>query len=99
MRQLLDHPRAQDSGPFCQSRGAAQHAEITGPPRYLERSTGFWEKWDWLMRVDYLLPSSDLKIVEGGVFWPTSQEDPAGANLAEEASDHHLVWLDLRIQN
>lgn len=47
------------------------------------------------MRIDYLLPSRDLTVVGGGVFWPSPATDPAGAALAETASDHRLVWLDL----
>ncbi len=47
------------------------------------------------LRVDYVLPSrAGFSIAAAGVFWP-----PAGhalATLASEASDHRLVWIDLR---
>jgi hypothetical protein len=49
------------------------------------------------MRVDYLLPASDLEVTAGGVFWPLAEDDLQGAAWAEAASDHHLVWLDLRL--
>jgi endonuclease/exonuclease/phosphatase family metal-dependent hydrolase len=42
------------------------------------------------LRVDYLLPSTDLAICRSGVYWP---ED---AELAG-SSDHRLVWLDIAL--
>lgn len=49
------------------------------------------------LRIDFVLPSSNCHVVRGGVFWPSPQHlqdlDP---DLAE-ASDHHLVWLDIRL--
>ena len=45
------------------------------------------------LRIDYVLPSESLEIVASGVFWPAPGED--GAELAD-ASDHHLVWVDVR---
>ena len=52
-------------------------------------------------RVDYLLPSMDLEVVDGGVFappaWPLATTTPEDEALAELASDHRLVWLDLRL--
>ena len=47
------------------------------------------------MNIVWRLPSEDLEIVAGGVFWPTAEEDEDGARWADEASDHRLVWLDL----
>lgn len=44
------------------------------------------------LRVDYVLPSSGLRVLGAGVFWPKSY-DP-GLKLAE-TSDHRLVWVDL----
>jgi hypothetical protein len=44
------------------------------------------------LRIDYVLPSQNLTIVEAGVFWPAPGE--AGAELAD-VSDHHLVWVDV----
>jgi len=47
------------------------------------------------IRIDYVLPSRGLEVLEGGVFWPAPDADPEGAALADSASDHRLVWLDL----
>ena len=43
------------------------------------------------LRVDYALPSRDLSVVGGGVFWPRAFEQTL--KLAE-ASDHRLVWVE-----
>lgn len=92
--QLLDHPEIQDTGSVCTSQGAAEHADQAAedPPAHPERSTaGFLGG----ARVDYLLPRRGIEVVGGGVLWPAASEDPAGHRLADEASDHRLVWLDL----
>lgn len=47
------------------------------------------------IRIDYVLPSAGLTVLGGGVFWPAADEDPEGRRLAEVASDHRLVWVDL----
>ena len=47
-------------------------------------------------RVDYVLPSRALEVLGGGVFNPDSTADPASATLARAASDHRMVWLDMR---
>ncbi len=49
------------------------------------------------MRVDYLLPSAEVTVTGGGVFWPDADSDPDGHRLASEASDHRLVWIDLAV--
>ena len=46
------------------------------------------------LREDYVLPSKRLRIIDAHVFWPTP--DSEHAYLAD-ASDHHLVWVDLAI--
>lgn len=44
------------------------------------------------LRVDYLLPSRTLRVLDAGIFWPT--EGPL-ADAVAEASDHRLVWVDV----
>jgi endonuclease/exonuclease/phosphatase family metal-dependent hydrolase len=52
------------------------------------------------LRIDFVLPSSNCEVVSGGVFWPTPEQlqkcglDPDWI----DASDHHLVWLDIRMR-
>lgn len=45
------------------------------------------------LRLDYVLPSRDLAILDGGVFWPAPDEPLAEAVTC---SDHRLVWLDIQ---
>ena len=51
------------------------------------------------LRVDYVLPSSDLTVLGSGVFWPTPDGPLMGVDIAtvEKASDHRLVWVDLAV--
>jgi hypothetical protein len=44
------------------------------------------------LRLDYVLPSRDLPVRGGGIFWPATGQP--GSELLD-ASDHHLVWLDI----
>lgn len=44
------------------------------------------------MRVDYLLPSADLRVTASGVAWPD-----ASASAATRASRHRLVWIDIAL--
>jgi hypothetical protein len=87
MRQLLDLPRVVD--PLPTGAGSAGD-DLPGPPRFPERrTTGFG-------RIDYVLPSRELDVLDSGVFWPAAG-DPL-RRLVEDpdpASDHHLVWVDL----
>ncbi|MCG8418928.1 MAG: endonuclease/exonuclease/phosphatase family protein [Proteobacteria bacterium] len=45
------------------------------------------------LRVDYVLPSIDIDLVQSAVFWP-GQGEP-GFDLID-ASDHRLIWVDLK---
>ena len=47
------------------------------------------------VRVDYVLPSAGLEVLKSCVFNPDSTADPSGAALADLASDHRLVWIDV----
>ncbi len=49
------------------------------------------------LRIDFVLPSSNCKIVGGGVFWPTADHLKVIDPKLVDASDHHLVWLDIQL--
>lgn len=44
------------------------------------------------LRIDYVLPSVNLKAKAAGVFWPSSKSSQAKLT---KVSDHRLVWIDL----
>lgn len=46
------------------------------------------------LRLDYVLPSAGITVLNCGVFWPAGGE--AGHDLIS-ASDHRLVWLDISL--
>jgi hypothetical protein len=51
------------------------------------------------LRVDYVLPSITLEIIESGIFWPVTA-DPLFSLVGIypfPGSDHRLVWVDLVI--
>ncbi|MBT0585332.1 endonuclease/exonuclease/phosphatase family protein [Alteromonas oceanisediminis] len=52
----------------------------------------------WGARADYVIPSKQLKIANGGVFWP-SKDDPLYRLVKDRqsSSDHRLVWLTLAL--
>jgi hypothetical protein len=58
------------------------------------------------LRVDYVLPSANLKIVGAGVFWPTRQEsrfalvgtfNKPNLYAGFSSSDHRAVWVDVSL--
>ena len=78
---LLSDPRLRDTGDVCVGAG---NPDPTATATFGDG-----------MRVDYLLPSAEVEVVDGGVFWPDAGSDPEGHRLASEASDHRLIWIDL----
>ncbi|MEM6560883.1 MAG: endonuclease/exonuclease/phosphatase family protein, partial [Planctomycetota bacterium] len=96
IEQLLDHPRVQDpqprsdGGATAAQRQGGVNADHLGDPAL---DTGdFSDNRVGNLRVDYVLPSIDLKVVDSGVHWPS---DGPGLELVEKASDHRLVWVDV----
>lgn len=96
IEQLLSHPRVQAT-PVPASTGAAESAHRLGGGNLVQTSdpahdTAVFGGNTGNLRVDYVLPSADLRVVDAGVFWPLSTE--ANAPLLD-ASDHRLVWIDI----
>ncbi len=102
IQQLLQSPLIH-SDFIPGSRGGMEAAQIQkranlrqkGNPEY---DTGdFNDREPGNLRVDFVLPSRSLKVTGGGVFWPTSEELQALELDITDASDHHLVWLDVQL--
>jgi hypothetical protein len=51
------------------------------------------------LRLDYVLPSNDLKVVASAVFWPqnTDESFKLVGTFPFPSSDHRLVWVDIEI--
>jgi endonuclease/exonuclease/phosphatase family metal-dependent hydrolase len=92
IRQLLEHPRVQ-AGRIPHSAGAVERAADRKLPRTGNTAThtGDFGPRAGTLRLDYVLPSRGLRVLDDGVFWPASGD--ADAAIAD-ASDHHLVWVD-----
>lgn len=93
VRLLLDHPRI-DARFVPTSTGARTQAARYGLAREGNTAahTGDFGPKAGTLRIDYVLPSRLLAVRDGGVFWPAAGEP--GHDWID-ASDHHLVWLDL----
>jgi hypothetical protein len=103
--QLLDHPRVRD--PHPRSRGAVEAAardaganlDHTGPAA--QDTADFADalpNGPGNLRADYVLPDRSTKVRDAGVFWPES-DDPLFRLVGTfpfPASDHRLVWVDVR---
>jgi endonuclease/exonuclease/phosphatase family metal-dependent hydrolase len=80
------------------SSGAAEAARLQGGANEMQRgnpaadTADFDDRRTGNLRLDYVLPSADLRVTGCGVFWPARGED--GHELIG-VSDHRLVWLDL----
>ena len=100
LNSLLSHPLLTDVSP--QSEGAALAAEKDGGKNAHQRGLAKLDTADWPeengpgnLRVDYILPSTTLEVLDAGVFWPTP-EQLLGSDVVS-ASRHRLVWVDVRL--
>ncbi|HIK39527.1 endonuclease/exonuclease/phosphatase family protein, partial [Thermoleptolyngbya sp. M55_K2018_002] len=95
--QLLDHPRinANLAPSSAGGQAIAAASTATGPTRFHTASFGRQS-----LRLDYVLPSTDLRVVGAGVFWP-APGDPLFRLVGDGdpiiSSDHRLVWVDVEI--
>ena len=88
---LLAHPALQD--PLPKGRHGRAEPAHQGDPA---RDTVLYGDLGGL-RLDYVLPSSGLRVTGAGVLWP-APGDPLAADLAA-ASRHFPVWVDIDLVN
>ena len=103
-QQLLENPRVNTSLTPT-SPGGPEQAVLQGGANRTHRSDPIFDTADFLdvpgpgnLRVDYVLPSRNLRMLDGGVFWPLSS-DPLFRLVGTfpfPTSDHRLVWVDVR---
>ena len=105
IQQLLDHPRVNSSF-IPASDGAVEASQLQGgkndtqkgDPRYDTADFSDGENGAGNLRCDYVLPSKDLTVKGGGVFWPPTSEPLSRLVQMQPTvatSDHRLVWLDV----
>jgi len=109
-QQLTEHPLINNSV-IPSSPGGAEQAALQGLANTLHKGEPAHDTADFgdgseddfetapgNLRVDYVLPSRNLNILDCGVFWP-KMADPLFALVGVDpfpASDHRLVWVDVR---
>jgi endonuclease/exonuclease/phosphatase family metal-dependent hydrolase len=98
IQQLLQHPRVQPEPVPTSDGGEQAAAEQQGANRAhrgpaAADTADFSDRAVGNLRVDYVLPSRDLKVLSARVFWPATG---AAVDLID-CSDHRLVFVDLQI--
>lgn len=100
--QLLDNPRITDPQPT--STGGPEAAVLQGGANLTHLGDPALDTADFAdttpgnLRVDYVLPSRDLRVRDAGVFWPRAA-DPLSRLTGVypfPSSDHRLTWTDVR---
>ena len=103
IQQLLDHPRVNDKSTptstggvwASETQGGINLEHVTDPAT----DTADFNEPPGNLRADYVLPSKQLRIVDGAVFWPAEGEpffELTGV-FPFPSSDHRLVWVDVMV--
>ena len=102
VQQLLRLPQVNDAR-TPSSAGAVEASALQGGANAAHRSPARFDTADFAdnapgnLRVDYVLPSRDLDILDSEVFWPV-RANPLFRLTGEfpfPTSDHRLVWVDV----
>lgn len=93
---LLENPRVLRMA-TPRSEGAELAAKTVGGGNLAQKGSPAQDTGDFgprigNLRLDYVLPSVGLPVKASGVFWPRPGE--TGADWID-ASDHHMVWIDI----
>lgn len=96
---LLTDPPIVDTAPINAGGAEAARRQAgvnSGHGGDAARDTADWpEDGPGNLRVDYVLPSADLRVTGSGVVWPA--EGQPGAGIASKASRHRLVWVEMEL--
>src|SRR5690606_1411551 len=95
--ELLEHPRVLRQ-PTPASEGAVEAGARYAAEDIVHRgaaaqATGDFGPGVGTLRLDYALPATGVRLGGSGVYWPKMGEP--GSDVSD-ASDHRLVWVDLR---
>lgn len=93
---LLDRPGLTDTAPRSAGARAAADPGHVGDPAL---DTADFDDPPGNLRVDYLLASSGIEVVESGVFWPEAGSPAANAlGPLGDWPRHRVVWADLNLR-
>ena len=99
MKQILDNDRVnRDLTPWSagaktasKNQGGVNKTQLGDP----SQDTGdFFDKVVGNLRLDYVLPSTELKMLDAKVFWP---QPWSSLYPLIEHSDHRLTWIDVQL--
>jgi len=104
IQQLLDHPLV-NTNVTPSSEGAVEQAALQGGANATHLSDPAFDTADFSdsapgnLRADYVLPRKNLRILDAGVFWPTTSDPffPLVGVFPFPSSDHRLVWIDVDV--
>lgn len=103
IERILKSPRVA-AAPVPSSKGAVEAHKMQGKANQRHRAAPDNDTADFSdgnvgnLRVDYVVPSSNFQIMASAVFWPEATIEGYDAKLIKQlrdASDHHLVWIDV----
>ncbi|MBW4605588.1 MAG: phytase [Calothrix sp. FI2-JRJ7] len=108
--QILNNPRV-NTNFIPTSAGGFQQTELQGGANLTQRGNPAFDTADFSdtapgnLRVDYVLPSSNLTINNSAVYWPVNTDpgfSPVGTFNSSlpggfPSSDHRLVWADVQV--
>lgn len=94
INQLLEHPKVNTEIAI----GSKIPSSNGGKENILKSKrigNGTYHTSHFGLRIDYVLPSQDIQVIDSGVFWPTKEEKYASIVAKKVSSDHLLVWADI----
>nr|WP_275116194.1 endonuclease/exonuclease/phosphatase family protein [Aliiroseovarius subalbicans] len=86
IRALLRDPRLQDPRPASDGARQAANSAHTGDAAL--DTVDYNDPRPGNLRVDYVLPSAQLSVIDAGTHWPVGQ-------VAQ--TRHHMVWVDVTV--
>ena len=103
IKQLLNHPRVAQEVAVGNMVPASKGGTEYQTDKAFVGTPDFWTQL-FPLRLDYVLPSSDLNVIDSGVYWQAKGEDyrylfenEAGEQGKSVTSDHRLVWVDIKV--
>ncbi|MGF1726141.1 endonuclease/exonuclease/phosphatase family protein [Photobacterium nomapromontoriensis] len=101
IRDLLLHPRVHRATAAGRLTPKSRGGRFLRPWQVRRGRPSEWTHLSGL-RLDYVLPSSNIEVRQTGVFWPDKTDplrglitDARGRERSQAGSDHRLVWVDL----
>ena len=98
--QLLYHPLVNQEASVGKFVPKSNYNEVLSSDKYFQTENSNYatriKNNGKMERIDFVLPSANLKVTNSGVFWPTREEDTLDIfSETDLCSDHRLVFVDI----